>query len=626
MTVSINRLKASDGTGEAPRATVTNNRSISGTTIVVDTISNWPSTFVATTGTLLTNGTLDPVTVQVFEGHTSGSDLVIDTFAPGYADLGNAVGDVVVLKPTTVGQDKLVEALRVSHDDLGNVNAANIAIDTVTEKTPSSGVTVNGLKIDNEYKKGWITGTLPIPNTITNNGSRSYDLVFNSVDLTTYISNGMRLRLISSVAANTKMAGPFNGSSHYFTKTSPTGALSTVTNNFTLRGYHQPTAYGVQYTIAARADSTPNNGIFLQMGSDGRVTFGVRNGGTANTRAVTTYQSLPLNEKTDITASWASGTVVIYFNGISVPVAAAVTGGTAPTTAGTGGDWSIGRHGAFNGEYSTGYTSNFAVFDAVLSAATVNQLATYKLIGNETNCIGSWSLDNTGVNQTVPGTNDLTATGGVGYAAISPFGTQADGTSLGTTNYVVVMRTAFSTNTTLTVQVPEGNTIPTSGGISAVSYSSVKAPYGFPLWEKRWLIQYINNLQASHTTPTTNVWYSLTAPAVQGSTFLTIPIGQWKYGYDLTAQFNGAASNVNVSATLSTANNTQSDPTMTSYIESGSSVNIIAGPFYKLGYLNLTVAAPYYLNTRTGLSAAVTGIFNRGDIRPTIIFAVNDLL
>jgi len=35
------------------------------------------------------------------------------------------------------------------------------------------------------------------------------------------------------------------------------------------------------------------------------------------------------------------------------------------------------------------------------------------------------------------------------------------------------------------VQVPEGCTIPTSGGVSAVSYSSVKAPYGFPTDENR---------------------------------------------------------------------------------------------------------------------------------------------
>ncbi|MDO1826422.1 hypothetical protein Q2361_24685, partial [Escherichia coli] len=78
------------------------------------------------------------------------------------------------------------------------------------------------------------------------------------------------------------------------------------------------------------------------------VAVAVNNGGAANYRVISTYQSLPLNKKTHVAASWTSGTVVIYFDGVSVPFGSPILGGTNPTVAGTGGDFSIGRAGAWN--------------------------------------------------------------------------------------------------------------------------------------------------------------------------------------------------------------------------------------------------------------------------------------
>jgi hypothetical protein len=96
-------LSASDGAGEPVRATVQSpGRSIGSTTIPVQATTNWPTgTFIATTGTLLSSGKLDPTTVQVFYGTASGTDITITAFAAGYSDVGNAAGDVVVIKPTT---------------------------------------------------------------------------------------------------------------------------------------------------------------------------------------------------------------------------------------------------------------------------------------------------------------------------------------------------------------------------------------------------------------------------------------------------------------------------------------------------------------------------------------------
>ena len=316
------------------------------------------------------------------------------------------------------------------------------------------------------------------PATITYNGNNSYTLVYTGVNLTTSISPAMKLRINKTVAGNGYMGGAFNGSSHYFTKASPSGTLGTVTNNFTIEAVVQPTSYA-NGGIAGRAESTLNNGFFYQMLSTGQIEVSIYSGGSANYRRATTYQSVPLNKKTQVTLTYTSTatTFVIYFDDVSVPFAV-TTGGTAPTTAGTGGDFSIGRPGAYAGNYFTGYISNVAVFDAVLSAATIKDHSTRKLTGSETNCIGAWSLDNTAVNQKSPGTNDLTATGGVGYTATSPHGQLGNGVEINKA-VALVMSCTYSTDTTMVVQCPEGVTIPTTGGISSVEFSTQANPFGW---------------------------------------------------------------------------------------------------------------------------------------------------
>ena len=110
---SILNLSASNGDGEAVKANVTATRSIGVTTLRVDSVTNWPAEFIATSGVLNgQTGYLDPATMVVFYGHLSGANIIIDSFADGYSDIGNAVADVVVLKPTTAWVDVLVEVIK----------------------------------------------------------------------------------------------------------------------------------------------------------------------------------------------------------------------------------------------------------------------------------------------------------------------------------------------------------------------------------------------------------------------------------------------------------------------------------------------------------------------------------
>ena len=450
--------------------------------------------------------------------------------------------------------------------------------------------------------QGW-TSTATTITGVTNNGNRSYTLTHDA-SVAGIVSEGMRRRFQRTVAANTYMGGLMNGSSHYFTKTSPSGTLGTVTNNFTIEAVVQPTSYA-DGTICARSDATPANNIALQMNPSGQVYVSIRNGGSGNSRSIATYQSLPLNKKTHVAASWTSGTVVIYFDGVYVPVQAAVTGGTAPTVAGTGGDFAIGRFGAYAGAYFAGYISNVAVFDAVLSAATIKQHSTIKLLGNETNCIGAWSLDNTANDQSSAG-NNLTATGGVGFSNVSPFGNNGKSSTL---EYGLTMSVS-SDGLTEVVQVPEGCALPTTGGITSQDYSTQGNPFGWVSDKGRWEVLQKSKVQSTQSSPVNGTWYNT------GNHQIYVPIGAWvveQRGNATCNKSGGALSGV--FATISSANNTigADDLSWFNYaiLTGASDNNRILTNFIK-GNLSLSAAATYYLNIMSDTSA--TSIEWRNDL------------
>ncbi len=148
---SINLIKASDGTGNASTPEVQTVRLAGSPTIIVDTVNNLPATFKASMGTPHTF--IDPVTneeIKViseatevsFTGHVSGSNLEIDSIDPGYTDNGSAVGDIIVIRPTTEWANNIAEVLLTAHDQTGAITT-----DTIAEKTAASGVTIDGMTI-----------------------------------------------------------------------------------------------------------------------------------------------------------------------------------------------------------------------------------------------------------------------------------------------------------------------------------------------------------------------------------------------------------------------------------------------------------------------------------------------
>jgi len=475
-------------------------------------------------------------------------------------------------------------------------------------------ISVNSITINNTTSaEGW-SPLGDTPDTVTANGNKSYDLVFNSNDLTDTITPGMRLRTARTVAAPIQSTS-LNGTTQYYSKSSPN--KMTFTDDFSVSAWVKMSSYGALGVIASRYNGT--SGWRLLIDSDGTVYLTGYNAGSANFSYVKTYQSVPLNKwvhisaQLDMSAFTATTTTsYVMIDGVDVP-ALVSRGGTNPTALVQAGNLEIGSANATS--FFPGKIAQVAIYSAKVTQATHLAAMNQGLSGSETSLISAYSFSNsiTDLNTTTP--NDLTANGSaVATNADSPFGNSGVSTTL---DYGIVMAASFSTNTTLTVQVPEGCTIPSSGGVSTVDYSTQSVPYGFPRGAGKWTISSLYRHSLSQNTPTVNVWYNL------GSAQLKVPSGSWKLRYSASG-FTGNGSNPpSMHSTLHTANNAE-DIYMTVRAAYISIVGNIMGNFYREGFYNPTASTPtpYYLNAKTD-QTSTTHITFGPSAEATIIEAEN---
>jgi hypothetical protein len=423
----------------------------------------------------------------------------------------------------------------------------------------------------------------------------------------------MRLKLPRTVTAPTQCADLEAGSSQYFSKASATGLATGTT--WTWKAKIKPESYAAM-TIAAVDDGT--NRMEIRLNSSGQIVIA---GGTAAAEdLVTSYQSVTLGKVQDISGSITIGTPTGEIMIDEKVVPSFVTASAATTmTIGTPTIY-IGRNAA--GNYFDGLIGHVFLFNAIISAATLITYSGQIGTGSETSLEGYWSLNGV-LTDSSSNANTLTGSGGaVATNAYSLFTNPVTGTSItaGTTNHGIITAQTFSTNTTYTVQIPEGETLPTTGGIGTISYSTQKTPYGFPGDISKWQVETILRTQASKTgTPTQGVWYNLSAANTTGGFFLTIPLGVWKTSYQVSFQGNGTTTLLNT--TLSTANNTESNIMFTSYTESVGTITSFTTQIYKENPLNLSTATPYYLNASVYSGGNCTVIYYRGEISPAIIRA-----
>jgi hypothetical protein len=158
-----------------------------------------------------------------------------------------------------------------------------------------------------------------------------------------------------------------------------------------------------------------------------------------------------------------------------------------------------------------------------------------------------------------------------------------------------------------------------NSAITAPNITKVKSPDGFPMNPEKWTISTSDTTQRTQSTPTQNTWYN------PGTISLNIPIGAWRVSYRCFAQVvsNAAQTAATCFSTLSTANNSESDPEFTGGTQvGGASGTIISGaPVFSLKTLVLTAKTTYYLNIRTTL-ASMASIHSRNDLSKLSIFCV----
>lgn len=501
--------------GLASATTLDSNYTINDTTVTVASTSGWPTD----TGITFAMDVIDSQGVQVagtyneFVGTVSTATSITNVdYADGTGDRNYTAGATtrVYIPVSKTRENRIVTWGLTEHDQDGTHGAITATSITATSGTFTS-LTING----SASAEGW-SPLGATPNTVTANGNNSFDLVFNSNDLTDTLTNGMRIRATRTVAApNTSFS--LDGTNDYYVKTSPNKL--TFTDDFVCSAWVYLTSYSASdMVIVSRYNGT--SGFMLRLNaSTGAILMAGYNGGASNNSYVASYQSIPLNKWVHITAQLdmstftaSTTTSYIMIDGVDVP-ASVTRGGTNPTALVQAGNLEVGSANGTN--FFPGYIDQVAVYSAKVTQATILASINRALTGSETSLASAYSNGSVNdLNTTTP--NNLTATNGATTVANSPFGNRGVSTTL---EYGIVMANSFSTNTTVTVQVPEGCQLPTTGGISSVDYSTQSVPYGFPRNRGRWSVQSKYKLSVNILNPT--AFTQLTGRQIKS------PIGSW---------------------------------------------------------------------------------------------------
>lgn len=516
---------------------------------------------------------------QTFTGiiDTAGVQVTSVVWTAG-TNQSHSGGATVVDYATATHISMISKGIKVEHNQNGT--HSNV---TATSVTATTGTFTNVVISGSATSEGWspASGT---PSAIVNNGNRSYNLTWGA-SIASQRSAGMRNKYTRTVTAPTQSTS-LNGTTQYYSKAAPAGM--TFTDDFTVSAWVKLSSYQVG-GIVTRYDGT--NGYISNVTSSGQLSITIVAGG--NQRVYTSYQSLPLNKWVHVAATLdaSASTGTTYIDGVLVPgFITNVGAGLASFT--QAGSLQIG---AWNGtNFFAGKIAQAAVYSSILTAATIKASMNQTLTGSETSLISAYSFNGVITDQNTTNANNLTANGSaVATNTDTPFTQTQTGVTTGTTNYSIT--TAISSDgLTETVQVPEGDTLPTTGGISAVSYSTHKSPYGFPASRNKWTISTLVNTDLTVGT-VSNTW---TSGTTNGQFVINIPIGEWFTTYDLSHYTdNGGVVTIEHFASLSTSNNSETDITWRSWFRAAddSGGNAYLGSQHnKSGYLSISILTPYY--------------------------------
>ncbi len=189
----------------------------------------------------------------------------------------------------------------------------------------------------------------------------------------------------------------------------------------------------------------------------------------------------------------------------------------------------------------------------------------------------------------------------------------------GGTKYFLITKVAYSSpDTTITLYGGTDYDL-NNESISSPYYSMVKAPSGFPLTSSKWEVKTVVSTIQQTLSPSANTWYNT------GSNSIVLPIGSWNTSMKGVAEgYKSGGTFTIILATLSTANNTESDSEMTQYGEAVTGGDTYL-PFSIQKTIEVTSKSTYYLNLST-TQASYNALYIRGDYTPLVIRAVSAYL
>lgn len=153
-------------------------------------------------------------------------------------------------------------------------------------------------------------------------------------------------------------------------------------------------------------------------------------------------------------------------------------------------------------------------------------------------------------------------------------------------------------------------TLNVTGTITNPKYSQAKSPFGFPMSPAKWSVTFTDTTQQTQANPTQNTWYNA------GSLSVNIPIGVWKVTWKVAVGVSENSAAGNCFGTLSTSNNTESNPNMTGFVTlsaTGATAIAMYSCFFVSDIYALTVKTTHYFNIRTTI-AGIQNIYFRNDI------------
>lgn len=171
--------------------------------------------------------------------------------------------------------------------------------------------------------------------------------------------------------------------------------------------------------------------------------------------------------------------------------------------------------------------------------------------------------------------------------------------STGGTKYGIIVKV---TATTLSIYFGTDYTL-NNEAITSPVYSPLKAPYGFPLDPIKWTQRATDSSLRSTASPTLNTWYN---PASLG---LSVPMGVWYLSYACNLFAQATSSGASPYATLSTANNSESDAAMTSRVYVSTTGAAAMTSIGRRKTVALTSNTPHYLNVKVDAPASTVDVY-----------------